>query len=92
MKSAANVSNAHSKVKAFLKAGKQIMHTSVIELVIRPKTAKDTRHNDETTDEPKLLRRFPHKQVLQRQENIDADDNYKPDPMPKQTQSGTMKN
>ena len=84
IKSAANVSKARSKVKAFLKAGKQILHTSddendssgdeVIDLVIRPKTAKDTRHDDETTEEPKPLRRVPLKQVLQRQENIDTDD------------------
>ena len=82
IKSTANVSKARSKVKAFLKAGKQIMHTSddendssgdeVIDLVIRPKTAKDTRHDDETTEEPKqVLRRVPLKQVLQRQENIE---------------------
>ena len=83
------MSKARSKVKAFLKAGKQILHTSddendssgdeVIDLVIRPKTAKDTRHDDETTEEPKqVLRRVPLKQVLQRQENIDTDDYYKP--------------
>ena len=93
IKSAANVSKARSKVKAFLKAGKQILHTSddendssgdeVIDLVIRPKTAKDTRHDDETTEEPKPLRRVPLKQVLQRQENIDTDDYYKPDPKPR---------
>ncbi len=82
IKSTANVSKARSKVKAFLKAGKQILHTSddendssgdeVIDLVIRPKTAKDTRHDDETTEEPKqVLRRVPLKQVLQRQENIE---------------------
>jgi hypothetical protein len=97
IKSAANVSKARSKVKAFLKAGKQILHTSddendssgdeVIDLVIRPKTAKDTRHDDETTEEPKPLRRVPLKQVLQRQENIDTDDYYKPDPKPRK-QSG----
>ena len=98
IKSAANVSKARSKVKAFLKAGKQIMHTSddendssgdeVIDLVIRPKTAKDTRHDDETTEEPKPLRRVPLKQVLQRQENIDTDDYYKPESKPKQRQNG----
>ena len=97
IKSAANVSKARSKVKAFLKAGKQILHTSddendssgdeVIDLVIRPKTAKDTRHDDETTEEVKPLRRVPLKQVLQRQENIDTDDYYKPDPKPRK-QSG----
>ena len=93
IKSAANVSKARSKVKAFLKAGKQIMHNSddendssgdeVIDLVIRPKTAKDTRHDDETTEEPKPLRRVPLKQVLQRNENIDTDDYYKPEAKPK---------
>ena len=93
IKSAANVSKARSKVKAFLKAGKQILHTSddendssgdeVIDLVIRPKTAKDTRHDDETTEEPKPLRRVPLKQVLQRQENIDTDDYYKPESKPR---------
>ena len=93
IKSAANVSKARSKVKAFLKAGKQIMHNSddendssgdeVIDLVIRPKTAKDTRHDDETTEEPKPLRRVPLKQVLQRNENIDTDDYYKPESKPK---------
>ena len=97
IKSAANVSKARSKVKAFLKAGKQILHTSddendssgdeVIDLVIRPKTAKDTRHDDETTEEPKPLRRVPPKQVLQRQENIDTDDYYKPEAKPRK-QSG----
>ena len=89
IKSAANVSKARSKVKAFLKAGKQILHTSddendssgaeVIDLVIRPKTAKATIHDDETTEEVKPLRRVPLKQVLQRQENIDTDDYYKPE-------------
>ena len=99
IKSAANVSKARSKVKAFLKAGKQILHTSddendssgdeVIDLVIRPKTAKATIHDDETTEEPKqVLRRVPLKQVLQRQENIDTDDYYKPDAKPKQRQNG----
>ena len=110
IKSAANVSKARSKVKAFLKAGKQILHTSddenessgdeVIDLVIRPKTAKATIHDDETTEEPKPLRRVPLKQVLQRQENIDTDDYYKPqvrstsnmssdmEAKPKQRQSG----
>ncbi len=93
IKSAANVSKARSKVKAFLKAGKQILHTSdddndssgdeVIDLVIRPKTAKDTRHDDETTEEAKPLRRVPLKQVLQRQENIDTDDYYKPEAKPR---------
>ncbi len=92
--SAANVSKARSNVKVFLKAGKQIMHTSddendssgdeVIDLVIRPKAAKATIHDDKTTEEPKqVLRRFPLKQVLQRQENIDTDDYYKPDPKPR---------
>ena len=93
IKSAANVSKARSKVKAFLKAGKQILHTSddendssgdeVIDLVIRPKTAKATIHDDETTEEPKPLRRVPLKQVLQRQENIDTDDYYKPESKPR---------
>ena len=93
IKSAANVSKARSKVKAFLKAGKQILHTSddenessgdeVIDLVIRPKTAKATIHDDETTEEVKPLRRVPLKQVLQRQENIDTDDYYEPDPKPR---------
>ena len=93
IKSAANVSKARSKVKAFLKAGKQILHTSddendssgdkVIDLVIRPKTAKDTRHDDETTEEPKPLRRVPLKQVLQRQDAIDTDDYYKPESKPR---------
>ena len=94
IKSAANVSKARSKVKAFLKAGKQIMHTSddendssgdeVIDLVIRPKTSKATIHDDETTEEPKqVLRRVPLKQVLQRQENIDTDEYYKPEAKPK---------
>ena len=97
IKSAANVSKARSKVKAFLKAGKQILHTSddendssgdeVIDLVIRPKTAKATIHDDETTEEPKPLRRVPLKQVLQRQENIDTDDYYKPEAKPRK-QSG----
>ena len=98
IKSAANVSKARSKVKAFLKAGKQILHTSddendssgdeVIDLVIRPKTAKATIHDDETTEEPKqVLRRVPLKQVLQRQENIDTDDYYKPEAKPRK-QSG----
>ena len=103
IKSAANVSKARSKVKAFLKAGKQIMHTSedendssgdeVIDLVIRPKTAKSTVHDDETTEEVKqVLRRVPLKQVLQRQENIDTDDYYKPDPMPiKQSGKGQVR-
>ena len=93
IKSAANVSKARSKVKAFLKAGKQIMHNSddendssgdeVIDLVIRPKAVKATIHDDETTEEPKPLRRVPLKQVLQRQENIDTDDYYKPEEKPK---------
>ena len=98
IKSAANVSKERSKVKAFLKAGKQIMHTSddendssgddVIDLVIRPKTAKATIHDDETTEEPKqALRRVPLKQVLQRQENIDTDDYYKLEAKPRK-QSG----
>ena len=84
--------------KAFLKAGKQILRTSddendssgdeVIDRVIRPKTTKDTRHDDETTEEPKqVLRRVPLKQVLQRQENIDTDDYYKPEAKPRK-QSG----
>ena len=99
IKSAANVSKARSKVKAFLMAGTQIMHTSddendssgdeVIDLVIRPKTAKATIHDDETTEEPKqVLRRVPLKQVLQRQDAIDTDDYYKPEAKPKQRQSG----
>ena len=56
IKSAANVSKARSKVKAFVKAGNQILHTSdddndtsgdeVIDLVIIPKTAKATIHDD----------------------------------------------
>ena len=93
IKSAANVSKARSKVKAFLKAGKQIMHNSddendssgdeVIDLVIRPKAVKVTIHDDETTEEPKPLRRVPLKQVLQRNENIDTDDYYKPEAKPK---------
>ena len=93
IKSAANVSKARSKVKAFLKAGKQILHTSddendssgdeVIDLVIRPKTAKATIHDDETTEEPKPLRRVPLKQVLQRQDAIDTDDYYKPESKPR---------
>ena len=99
IKSAANVSKARSKVKAFLKAGKQIMHTSddendssgdeVIDLVIRPKTAKATIHDDETTEEPKqVLRRVPLKQVLQLQDAIDTDDYYKPEAKPQQRQNG----
>ena len=35
-----------------------------------------------------MLRRVPLKQVLQRQENIDTDDYYKPEAKPKQRQSG----
>ncbi len=51
----------------------------VIDVVIRPKTSKYTRHDDETTEEPKqVLRRVPLKQVLQLQENIDTVDYYKP--------------
>ncbi len=83
------MSKARSNLNAFLKAGKQSMHTSnddthssgdqVMDLVIRLKTTKYTRHDDETTEEPKqVIRRVPLKQVLQRQENIDTDHYYKP--------------
>ena len=62
--SAANVSKARSKVKAFLKAGKQIIDNSdseesaddIIDLVIRNKDAK--------IEDSDLIRRTPLKQVL----------------------------
>jgi predicted RNase H-like nuclease (RuvC/YqgF family) len=62
--SAANVSKARSKVKAFLKAGKQIIDNSdseesgddIIDLVIRKK--------DEKIDDSEVIRRTPLKQVL----------------------------
>ena len=62
--SAANVSKARSKVKAFLKAGKQIIDNSdseesgdeIIDLVIRKKDAK--------IEDSDLIRRTPLKQVL----------------------------
>ena len=62
--SAANVSKARSKVKAFLKAGKQIIDNSdseesgddIVDLVIRKK--------DEKIDDSEVIRRTPLKQVL----------------------------
>jgi len=62
--SAANVSKARSKVKAFLQAGKQIIDNSeseesgdeIIDLVIRKKDAK--------IEESDVIRRTPLKQVL----------------------------
>ena len=62
--SAANVSKARSKVKAFLKAGKQIIDNSdseesgddIIDLVIRKK--------DEKIDDSDVIRRTPLKKVL----------------------------
>ena len=62
--SAVNVSKARSKVKAFLKAGKQIIDNSeseesgdeIIDLVIRKKDAK--------IEESDVIRRTPLKQVL----------------------------
>ncbi len=72
----------------------------VIDLVIRPKTAKNTRHDDETTEQGRstsryaegmevkqVLRGVPLKQVLQRQENIDTELYYKPESKPR-TQNG----
>ena len=63
--SAVNVSKARSKVKAFLKAGKQIIDNSdsdgsgdeIIDLVIRKKDAK-------IEPEPDVIRRTPLKNVL----------------------------
>ena len=63
--SAVNVSKARSKVKAFLKAGKQIIDNSdseesgdeIIDLVIRKKDAK-------LEPEPDVIRRTPLKNVL----------------------------
>jgi len=63
--SAVNVSKARSKVKAFLKAGKQIIDNSdsegsgdeIIDLVIRKKDAK-------VEPEPDVIRRTPLKNVL----------------------------
>ena len=63
--SAVNVSKARSKVKAFLKAGKQIIDNSdseesgdeIIDLVIRKKDAK-------LEQEPDVIRRTPLKNVL----------------------------
>ena len=62
--SAVNVSKARSKVKAFLKAGKQIIDNSeseesgdeIIDLVIRKK--------DEKVDDSDVIRRTPLKKVL----------------------------
>ena len=62
--SAANVSKARSKVKAFLQAGKQIIDNSeseesgdeIIDLVIRKK--------DEKVDDSDVIRRTPLKKVL----------------------------
>ena len=62
--SAANVSKARSKVKAFLQAGKQIIDNSdseesgdeIIDLVIRKKDAK--------IEDSNLIRRTPLKTVL----------------------------
>ena len=62
--SAVNVSKARSKVKAFLKAGKQIIDNSdteesgdeIIDLVIRKKDAK-------LEPEPDVIRRTPLKNV-----------------------------
>ena len=57
IKSAANVSKARTKVRAFLKAGKQILNNSdaenessgdeVVDLVIRPKTHKPVEQDDD---------------------------------------------
>ena len=65
--SAVNVSKARSKVKAFLKAGKQIIDNSdsdgsgdeIIDLVIRKKDAK-------IEPEPHVIRRTPLKKCLKR--------------------------
>ena len=69
IKSAANVSKARTKVRAFLKAGKQILHNSdaenessgdeVVDLVIRPKTYKPVEQDDD--DKIKPRRRVPLK-------------------------------
>ena len=62
--SAVNVSKARSKVKAFLKAGKQIIDNSdgsgdeIIDLVIRKKDPK-------IEPEPDVIRRTPLKNVLE---------------------------
>ena len=92
IKSAANVSKARTKVRAFLKAGKQILHNSdadnessgdeVVDLVIRPKTHKPVEQDDDDKMQGKgiSVRRVPLKKVLQRQDAVDdTDDYYKPD-------------
>ena len=100
IKSAANVSKARTKVRAFLKAGKQILHNSdaenessgdeVVDLVIRPKTYKPVEQDDD--DKIKPLRRVPLKKVLQRQDAIDdTDDYYKPDVKQKKDTSHELK-
>ena len=100
IKSAANVSKARTKVRAFLKAGKQILHNSdaenessgdeVVDLVIRPKTYKPVEQDDD--DKIKPLRRVPLKNVLQRQDAIDdTDDYYKPDSKQKKDTSHELK-
>ncbi len=74
--SAANVSKARSKVKAFLKAGKQIIDNSdseesghdIIDLVIRKK--------DEQIDNSDLIRRTPLKQVLKAKKKRFEQNNY----------------
>lgn len=100
IKSAANVSKARTKVRAFLKAGKQILHNSdaenessgdeVVDLVIRPKTYKPVEQDDD--DKIKPLRRVPLKKVLQRQDAVDdTDDYYKPDVKQKKDTSHELK-
>ena len=100
IKSAANVSKARTKVRAFLKAGKQILHNSdaenessgdeVVDLVIRPKTYKPVEQDDD--DKIKPLRRVPLKKVLQRQDAMeDTDDYYKPDVKQKKDTSHELK-
>ncbi len=95
--SAANVSKARSKVKAFRKAGKQIIDNSdseesgdgIIDLVLRKK--------DQKIDNSDVIRRTPLKQVLkakkQRFEQPDAsgsdedDEDVKNIPQPEKSKS-----
>ena len=83
--SAVNVSKARSKVKAFLKAGKQIIDNSdseesgdeITDLVIRKKDAK-------LEPEPDVIRRTPLKNVLKgkkkRFEQPDSSEDEEPEP------------
>jgi len=104
IKSAANVSKARTKVRAFLKAGKQILHNSdaenessgdeVVDLVIRPKTHKPVEQDDDDKMQGKgqTVRRVPLKKVLQRQDAVDdTDDYYKPDVKQKKDTSHELK-